>query len=283
MKTSLITALLSLAALAFAQEIPTTTTTTTTTTNTTSTVVITQPLPGASWRIGSSHNVTWQNPQNIVDALMIRLMRGDPDALEVVITLATDVDVSKGSAMVILPQNVTGGSNYSIAVGSNPSQTAYIGGLNITEDGSSASPVSASTSPVSASNSPVSSAAVTAATPADITGSSAAPSATPAVPSALSSSILAAPAKRQVNSSSGPAAPTPPTPPTSASANNIGSSIASVVSAATSAIAGVGSSATSVVGSIPTQTPTSAGIPGVFMNIPLLVASVPVVAVFFTL
>ncbi|RCH79053.1 hypothetical protein CU097_002940, partial [Rhizopus azygosporus] len=98
-------------------------------------VSITSPLQGTTWQIGSKETVTWQNVQQNVDKLLINLMKGDPNALQLVQTLAENVDASKGSTQVEVPKNATAGSDYSLAVGKDSSQMAYIGGLVLSSDG----------------------------------------------------------------------------------------------------------------------------------------------------
>ncbi|KAG1432899.1 hypothetical protein G6F57_022598 [Rhizopus arrhizus] len=78
-------------------------------------------------------------------------MKGDPNALQLVQTLAENVDASKGSTPVEVPKNATAGSDYSLAVGKDSSQMAYIGGLVLSSDGgsnSTASGASASSVPM---------------------------------------------------------------------------------------------------------------------------------------
>ncbi|KAG0171127.1 hypothetical protein DFQ28_001561 [Apophysomyces sp. BC1034] len=94
-------------------------------------VSITQPLPGTTWSPGSTETVSWQNPKPGVDKLDIKLMNGPANALQPVVVLAQGVDASKGTAQVTVPSNVTTGSQYALAVGSDPSQMSYIGGLII--------------------------------------------------------------------------------------------------------------------------------------------------------
>jgi hypothetical protein len=104
---------------------------------TTGPVSITQPLQGTTWGIGSTENVTWQNVQDGVSSLLINLMKGDPNALTLVQALATNVDPQSGSTQVQIPQNATEGNDYSLAVGTDPSQMAYIGGIVLSNSGGS--------------------------------------------------------------------------------------------------------------------------------------------------
>ena len=108
-------------------------------------VSITQPIQGATWKIGGNETVSWQQVQEGVDKLIINLMKGDPTALTLVQALATEIDAAAGSTSVQVPENATEGADYSLAVGSNPSQMAYIGGLTISKDGAASSDASAPT------------------------------------------------------------------------------------------------------------------------------------------
>lgn len=105
-------------------------------------VQITQPLQGATWKIGSQETITWQPTQQDVTDLIVNLMKGDPSALQLVQALATSVDASKGSTNITVPKNATEGSDYSIAVGKDQSQMAYIGGITISKTASSSASAS---------------------------------------------------------------------------------------------------------------------------------------------
>jgi hypothetical protein len=105
-------------------------------------IQITQPLQGATWKIGSQETITWQPTQQDVTELIVNLMKGDPSALQLVQALSTSVDASKGSTNITVPKNATEGSDYSIAVGKDQSQMAYIGGITISKTASSSASAS---------------------------------------------------------------------------------------------------------------------------------------------
>ncbi|KAI9359427.1 hypothetical protein BD770DRAFT_294578, partial [Pilaira anomala] len=99
-------------------------------------VSVTQPIEGASWKIGGSEQVAWTNVKEGVDKLIINLMNGDASALTFVQTLASEIDAKANNTTVEVPANVTAG-DYSLAIGADESNMAYIGGLKIEEgDGS---------------------------------------------------------------------------------------------------------------------------------------------------
>lgn len=106
--------------------------------NQTGPVYITNPTEGTVWQPGSQQTVSWQNPQQGLTALTIELLQGDPNALKLVQTLATNVNPSSGSTQVTVPKNVSIG-DYALAVGQDPSQMAYMGGLKIANTGGAAS------------------------------------------------------------------------------------------------------------------------------------------------
>ncbi|KAI8362813.1 hypothetical protein BD560DRAFT_299177, partial [Blakeslea trispora] len=107
---------------------------------------LTAPLQGSTWTIGNQETVSWQNVQDNIGKVLINLMQGDPNALKLVQTLAQDVDASLGNTTVTVPENVTAGNDYALAVGTDPSQMAYIGGMAISsENNSTDSDVSAGT------------------------------------------------------------------------------------------------------------------------------------------
>lgn len=102
-------------------------------------VSVTQPIEGASWKIGGSEQVAWTNVKEGVDKLIINLMNGDASALTFVQTLASEIDAKANNTTVEVPANVTAG-DYSLAIGADESNMAYIGGLKIEEgDGADAS------------------------------------------------------------------------------------------------------------------------------------------------
>ncbi|KAG1016369.1 hypothetical protein G6F26_012581 [Rhizopus arrhizus] len=106
--------------------------------NSTDPVVITEPIQGTTWTPGSSQNVTWQNVQQGVETLIINLMKGDATALQLVQALASGIDASKGSTLVDVPSNVTEGT-YSVAVGSDSSHLAYMGGVIVSNSAGNSS------------------------------------------------------------------------------------------------------------------------------------------------
>ncbi|KAG0754621.1 hypothetical protein G6F29_012233 [Rhizopus arrhizus] len=79
-------------------------------------VSITAPLEGTTWQIGSSQTVSWEKVKDGVDSLVINLMKGDSNALQLVQALATGIEATKGSTQVDVPKNVSAGNDYSLAV-----------------------------------------------------------------------------------------------------------------------------------------------------------------------
>ncbi|KAL1924192.1 uncharacterized protein VTP21DRAFT_7227 [Calcarisporiella thermophila] len=89
---------------------------------------ITQPITGTVWKAGSDVQITWTN--GTAGTLPIKLMMGDPNALQQVSIINGTVDGAFGQLPWHIPENITAGNTYALALG-NPPDIAYSGQFTI--------------------------------------------------------------------------------------------------------------------------------------------------------
>ncbi|KAF7731504.1 hypothetical protein EC973_009268 [Apophysomyces ossiformis] len=85
-------------------------------------VSITGPLRGAVLTAGESTTITWINP-TVQTISKIALAKGDPAALQVVATIAENVDASTGSYTWNIPSDTPSGNDYALELGTSPNMS----------------------------------------------------------------------------------------------------------------------------------------------------------------
>ncbi|KAG2235297.1 hypothetical protein BDF21DRAFT_497253 [Thamnidium elegans] len=180
-------------------------------------VSITSPLMNAVYTAGQDAVISWINPT--VDTIpKIMLAKGDPLALEVVATIAENVDAKKGSYTWKIPADTAPGNDYAFELGVSPDMS-FSGMFAIKAAAAESSPAAASTTTTTTR---------TTTTVAPTTASTAASSVVSEVSSVASSATSAA-----------------------------SSAASSVASVATSAVSSVASAASSVASSVTASATTT--------------------------
>ncbi|KAL1920146.1 uncharacterized protein VTP21DRAFT_1292 [Calcarisporiella thermophila] len=98
---------------------------------------VTQPITGTVWQAGSQVQIVWTN--GTPGPLPIKLMQGDPRALQQVAVITDSADGASGSYAWNIPANLPEGSQYSIALG-NPPDINYSNVFTIKAAGAGAAP-----------------------------------------------------------------------------------------------------------------------------------------------
>ncbi|GAA5801943.1 hypothetical protein HPULCUR_011579 [Helicostylum pulchrum] len=209
-------------------------------------VSITSPLMNTVYTAGQDAVISWIKPT--VDTIpKIMLAKGDPLALEVVATIAENVDAKKGSYTWKIPADTAPGNDYAFELGVSPDMS-FSGMFSIkaaaAAESSSSSSEAASTTTTTTTRTTTSAAvssAVSSATSVVASATSVVASATSSVASVASSAVSSvASAASSVASSAASTTPTPETeqPAEENAGNKMGSN-----KAVLAAIAGVAAAA----------------------------------------
>ncbi|KAL1921341.1 uncharacterized protein VTP21DRAFT_11057 [Calcarisporiella thermophila] len=89
---------------------------------------ITQPVTGTVWKAGETQQIIWNN--GAPGPITIKLLKGNPAALQLVTVLSSSVDGASGSFTWNIPNSLPVDNTYAIALGNEPN-VAYSGQFTV--------------------------------------------------------------------------------------------------------------------------------------------------------